>query len=237
MTLLTNTDIRKILSENPSDEDASKLTITPLDENCITPVGYDLRVGNDYIINGEEKKLTGNQELQIGPRNIALIHTLEEVFMPKDKTISGIINSKVSLSCKGLSNISTTVDADWKGQLLIAVHNNSNKEITLKHGDSFCTLLFLENKSPAREGKYGKPHGRSDILTDAFKKNTKSTPIISFFVNIIPPIIASLSLIGAAKFFNDSPTLITASVAVGVFIANYITKFIDPAINYFRRSK
>lgn len=233
MTLLTNTDIRNILSSDPSEEDKSKLIITPLDENCITPVGYDLRIGHRYVVNGEEKSLSENQELRISPRNIALINTLEEVFMPKNKTLSGMINSKVSLSCKGLSNISTTVDADWRGTLLIAVHNNSNKDISLKFGESFCTILFFENKSPAKEGKYAKPHGRTDILTETFKKNTKNTPaFLSLLINAIPPTLAVLTLYLALELFKDDKTLVTATVAVGIFVAGYITKFTDQIINY-----
>lgn len=238
MSLLTNTNIKQILSQNISEESQEKLVIFPLDEDCITPVGYDLRVGNDYIINGEEKKLSDDQELKIAPREIALIHTLEEVRMPKNKTLSGIINSKVSLSCKGLSNISTTVDADWNGRLLIAVHNHSNKNITLKFREAFCTIIFFENKSPAKEGRYSKPHGRPDILTEAFKKNTRSTPsIVVFIINCIPPLFSVASLWVAAKLFSEKPILISATVAIGVFVSNYITKFIDPAIGYFRQPK
>ena len=235
MALLTNVDILQIISNDVSNEGVDKLIISPYDSEGITPVGYDLRIGDSYVIGGEEKSLSAGGEVKIIPRGIALVRTLEEIRMPKNKMLSGIITSKVSLSCRGISNISTTVDADWKGCLLIAIHNNSSKEIILKHGDQFCTILFLENKSAAKDGKYAKPHKRTDILTEAFKKNTKNAPILTFFVNCIPPLFAVVSLFVAGKFFSGEAYMISASVAVGVFLSTYVTKFVDPLIGYLKR--
>ncbi|NHN79204.1 hypothetical protein HA520_18270 [Azotobacter chroococcum] len=236
MALLTNADLIGIISSDIDEPDEAKLIVNPFDKGSLTPVGYDLRVGKNYVVDGEEKGLEDGDYLRISPRNIALIHTLEEIRMPRNKSLSAIINSKVSLSCKGLSNISTTVDADWKGSLLIAVHNNSNKEIKLKFKDAFCTILFMENKSPATEGRHAKPNGRSDILKDAFKKNTKASPIVTTLINAVPPAVAVLGLYFSYRFFKESPYLIGAMTAVSVFVASYITKFVDAAISFMGRS-
>ena len=48
MALLTDTDIRKILCSNHDWSDKIKLHIHPFNEDCLTPVGYDLRVGSQY---------------------------------------------------------------------------------------------------------------------------------------------------------------------------------------------
>ena len=235
LSLLTNTDLVEIISAKVSDHDDEKLVITDFDPNHITPVGYDLRIGDKYFADGEESSLSDGGNFRIASRGIALVRTLEEIRMPKNKKLSGVINSKVSLSCKGLSNISTTVDADWRGNLLVAIHNNSNQDILLKYGDPFCTILFFENKSPAKEGRHSKPDGRTDILADEFKKNTKSAPIAIFVANAIPPIFSVLSLFVAAKSFKDEPYLVSATVAVGVFISTYLAKYVDSAIKYFKR--
>ena len=41
MALLTNTDLRKIISSNIEEADSFKLIIAPYDEGGLTPVGYD----------------------------------------------------------------------------------------------------------------------------------------------------------------------------------------------------
>lgn len=237
MALLTNTDLRKIISSNIEEADSFKLIIAPYDEGGLTPVGYDLRVGKEHVVNGLSRDLSENESLAILPKSLALIRTLEEIRMPKNKGLSAIISSKVSLSCKGLSNISTTIDADWKGSLLIAVHNNSNKEIELSYGEAFCTVLFIENKSSATEGRYAKPDGRSDILKEQFKQSTKANLFASIVANLLPPFTAVLSLILAYSLFGDDETWVAAIVAVGVFVATFMMKFVDPLIAFWVSKK
>jgi len=235
MALLTNSDLINIISDDIKTEDKNKLIIHPLNEEKLTPVGYDLSVGSEYILNGEENTLSIGDKLKIPAKNMALICTLEEIRMPKNKMLSAIIQSKVSLSCKGLSNISTTVDADWKGNLLIAVHNNSKKSISINYGDALCTILFIENKSPAKDPLHSKPNKRVDIRA-SFKINTKSNNFISFIVNSIPPLISVLGLwLGVyltTKFYPDNKYLTTSVAAVSIFIAGYTVKFIEPTL-YF----
>ena len=52
MAFLTDTDLERIISRsknNPGDKNNPKLIIDPYDENSLTPVGYDLRVGDRYV--------------------------------------------------------------------------------------------------------------------------------------------------------------------------------------------
>lgn|GEM_PF-1080735 len=226
MALLTNTDLKGIVIDNIDSAAENNLVIAPFEKENLTPVGYDLRVGKSYVTDGSEKELSENNELRIGSKEMALIHSLEEIRMPSDKKLSALIHSKVSLSCKGLSSISTTVDADWKGHLLIAVHNDSNKTISLKYGEAFCTILFIENKSAANEGKYAKPDGRSDILKNAFKNNNKKNYFVTFFVNSIPPLFSVLIFFVANLYSEGKPPyFVPSGVAVGIFISGYMSQF------------
>jgi len=126
MALLTDTSIREILCKSPQSQSSNELLINPFDEDSLTPVGYDLRVGNLYSSKrGETYNINTDEFVEIFPGDTVLIRTLENISMPKDKSISAIILSKVSKVSKGLSHISTTIDADWSGYLLIAINNHS----------------------------------------------------------------------------------------------------------------
>lgn len=48
MSFLTDTDLELILSDDRQEPDGGKLVLAPFDEACLTPVGYDLRVGHTY---------------------------------------------------------------------------------------------------------------------------------------------------------------------------------------------
>jgi len=150
MALLTDTDIKKIIvSDRTKKISSDKLLISPFEEKCLTPVGYDLRIGANYASRnyGKYATLKENEEIHIKSGDTILVKTLERIEMPADLTISGLISSKVSIVTKGITHISTTVDPDWKGNLLITISNVSNETVTLKYGQPFCTAVFLTNKS------------------------------------------------------------------------------------------
>ena len=104
---------------------------------------------------------------------MVLIRTLENVRMPRNRILSGLIESKVSCVSKGLSHISTTVDPDWKGRLLIAIHNHSICPLKLEYGMAFCTLCFLSNKSPSLK-ECSKPDDRPDAFADFIDRAYKN---------------------------------------------------------------
>jgi len=103
--------------------------------------------------------------LPIQSGETVLISTEEYIGLPKNKTVAGIIESKVSIVSKGLSHVSTTLDPDWEGHLLIAVTNHQPHAIELRRGDPFCTVMFLLCQSPATDACHAGP-GRKDIVED-----------------------------------------------------------------------
>jgi deoxycytidine triphosphate deaminase len=150
--LLTDTDLKKLIISDPNWLDKDKLHIFPYSEECLTPVGYDLRVGSQYASSIDAKlySLNADNKVVIKPGDTVLITTLEDIGMPQNRKISAFITSKVSKVSKGLSHISTNIDPDWKGHLLIALHNPSRNIVSLDHGEAFCTVNFIENKSAAK---------------------------------------------------------------------------------------
>jgi deoxycytidine triphosphate deaminase len=167
MSLLTDTDLKSIICSDQEWTDKNKIYIYPFAEKNLTPVGYDLSVGDSYA----SAYKPGSIDIKEGDRvtiksgDTVLITTLEKIGMPQNRTVSALVLSKVSKVSKGLSHISTTIDPDWKGELLVAIHNSSRSSVSISFGEPFCTVVFFENKSPATKD-CGKDKRRPDILVN-----------------------------------------------------------------------
>ena len=181
--ILTDTDIRQRLSTSSTsgfDETAGvgqwansdeTILVYPFEEAQLTPVGYDLRVGAQHLSLKRKKEfeLGVGQEFSIEPGETLLVSTEEYIGLPKhNQTLVGIIESKVSLVSLGLSHVSTTVDPDWEGHLLVALTNHQSFPIKLIRRQPFCTLMFIEVKTKATK-QVGRPPGRSDIILERIR--------------------------------------------------------------------
>lgn len=228
MSILTDTDLRRIIctqEENLTDE---RLLIQPFDENCLTPMGYDLRVGcfyKTYVSQPNLVTIKEGEKVVIKPRDTALIGTLEQIKMPNDGSISALILSKVSQVAKGLSQVSTKVDPGWgEGELLIPVQNLSRDSISLNQGETFCTIVFFRNESPSGR-KYDPGSGRLKFVKLLAPTNPESIFMEFFLLGVPITIIITIATLGFFTFQNS--TGFAASVAVGVAFSQIAQTFIN----------
>jgi deoxycytidine triphosphate deaminase len=224
MTFLTDTDLDLILCTERRSTDPSKLVIHPYEDRSMTPVGYDLRVGATYTSSdiAVRRNLREGEKIVLKPKTTALISTLEFVAMPRNGSLTGLIHSKVSQVSRGLSHISTTVDADWKGELLIAVHNHSLEDVELRHGEPFCTMVFLKNSSPpTRESD--KTPGRLDIFLDDFREKSQRAKRRRRYQDLVPPAIVVLAGAGGYVAFGNNPGFV-AAVTLGVALSQFVQR-------------
>ena len=227
MGLLTDTDIHLILiSDKVWNRKNDTLQIFPYEEECLTPIGYDLRIGNEYssALKAGVFSLKEGEKIIIEPDDTVLITTLETIGMPQDKSLSGFIVSKVSKVSNGLSHISTTVDPDWEGQLLIALHNHSINKVELEYGEPFCTVVFLENKSCATKSCEKIP-GRKELIVNDWKERTRKAKKKNFYKNLTPPGIIVASLILSPFVFGITSGYI-ASVAAAVGLSQLLAVYL-----------
>lgn len=212
--VLTDTDLRQIISSEETINDASKLHIYPFAEDSLTPVGYDVRVGYrcTSTIRGETIELKPGDKIKILPGDTCLITTLETVDMPKDRSLSGIIVSRVTMVSKGLSHISTSIDPDWFGQLMIVVHNHANSAVEIEVGSRLCTVVFLCNRSASTKS-CGTFPGRDDIyrkrLLDATRKRHIKEELWVWLPVAVIPVSIGLGYI----LFGNNPGLNAVSTA------------------------
>lgn len=226
MSLLTDTDLEKLIAKDINGASSNALVIQPYSADSLTPVGYDLRVGVRVATSNEVgiKKLVEGDSLSIAPGATALISTLESLRMPLDRSISGLIESKVTKVSKGLSHISTTVDPDWAGNLLIAVHNHSVEKYTLHYGEPFCTVIFLKNCSPSSKPCEKEP-GRLDVFLEKFDRETHLAARKRALKDYLPPaIVVIISGVGWYLFGNAPgfPATVAFSVVISQFVGSKI---------------
>lgn len=230
MSLLTDTDIREYLEGNEHP-----LKIEPYSEDSLTPVGYDLRAGGKYATSDEGVLIDPFREgmkLSLYPGQTALVSTLEKISMPKDGSISALIVSKVSKVSKGLSHISTTIDPDWSGSLIIAITNHSSNKIEIEHGEPLCTAVFFINKSLPQKS-CEKSGGRPDIFvrewTTISKKiiNDRKAERSNLFKKfLISPLIIIVGFIIGYIFFGPSKPIIIAIVGMSVAISQLYNTYL-----------
>lgn len=91
-----------------------------------------------------------------------LIQTNECIFV--SSKVCGTYHSKVGLVCKGLSHISTTLDPEYFGTSLIAIHNNSGADQFIRVGDTFVSLMLYKLSKPA-VSRHDNVAGRYDLLS------------------------------------------------------------------------
>jgi deoxycytidine triphosphate deaminase len=230
MSLLTDTDLRNMMSSEQEWTDKNKIHIYPFLENNLTPVGYDLSVGDSYAsaFKAGRIDIKEGERVTIKPGDTVLITTLEKIGMPQNRTVSALVLSKVSQVSKGLSHISTTIDPDWKGELLVAIHNPSRSSLTIGYRENFCTVVFFENKSPATKD-CGKDQRRPDILvnewTEVVRKSNQKSKIEETVKILLPILIILLFSIIGYKIFGNSPgfgTMTTVGVALSQVALNLL---------------
>ncbi|BAY34090.1 deoxycytidine triphosphate deaminase [Nostoc carneum NIES-2107] len=219
MSILTDTDLKKILCYDEAQWNELKpLLIQHGSDECITPMGYDLRVGGFYktfIAKPNLDTLDEGKSVEIKPGDIALIGTYEKLKMPKDGSISALILSRVSQVSRGLSNISTKVDPGWaEGELLIPVQNFSRDVIRINYKEKFCTIVFFKNESPA--SLYNSSSSRAKffrLLSQTSNESLKKDFQLGFLSLFI---IGMAGIIGYYYFGNSPGFGVTVTVGIAL---------------------
>ena len=248
MTVLTDTSIRKILEKNRdtwmkgAEVKQNKLLINPFDEQSLTPIGYDLRIGDRYLKMctklKEFRRLKGKSELSkisISHNEVVAIETEEYIGMPQNKKYSGILVSKVSIAEKGLSHVSTSLDPDYKGKLVVTLTNHSNRKVTLERNQPFCTVIFLKNEEPALKDCEKDPDKHITFLVEDWKLPPKQIrkKILVWVLRVALPLAPLIYLL--YRYFFAGVT--EAEVAIFVALSSFLYLILDTLLRMGRAKK
>jgi len=158
--MMSDVDIREAIKNN-------EICIAPFDLNDsndrrLTPAGFNFSF-SDFIVSLNQKTFykihkRGNEKFfMIEPGDTAIALTEESIWVSKG--IGGTFHSKVGYVSQGLGHISTTLDPQWQGQLLISVNNPNRKKIKVniarfERGEwiysTFITLCLFRLITPTR---------------------------------------------------------------------------------------
>lgn len=170
--MLSRDDIRLALAEG-------HLKIFPFEPKNLTGIGYNLSTTdfafsiNQGILLTIHRKITdsGVERYVTIPANDTVLFFSKE-YIEVDHTLAGTFHSKVSRVSEGLGHISTTLDATWKGQLLISVNNPTSKGIKFdldKSGGNIMTMLLHKlDSSVTGDNIHDNNKGRCELLIAHF---------------------------------------------------------------------
>ncbi len=143
MSILTDVEILEAIEQK-------EIKIEPFDDpGMLVGVTYDLRVGGECYIGGQEDKIylsddpSGKHSLHIPPRQFAILETYESItFGPSIAGRFGLISK---YSKKGLVFLSgPVVDPTFSGSIKIGIYNTSSHDIYLSFKEPICTIVFYK---------------------------------------------------------------------------------------------
>lgn len=113
--------------------------IKKLDERAVIPT-----YGSEFSAGADLYALIDSEMLTIQPNQTILIHTGIAMEIPEG--FGGFIFARSGLaSKKGLApaNKVGVVDADYRGEIMVALHNHSNKEAVVSNGERIAQLVIM----------------------------------------------------------------------------------------------
>lgn len=114
-----------------------KVSVKKLDERATLPT-----YGSEFAAGADLYALTDG-ELIIKPDETAFVHTGLALEIPEG--FAGLVYARSGLACKrGLApaNKVGVIDSDYRGEIMVALHNNSDKEQTVVNGERIAQLVI-----------------------------------------------------------------------------------------------
>jgi len=120
-------------------------------DTCLTPVGYDLRVGKKiyFLSSGKKVELKEDKLVEIPPRERFAIESLEKVKMKEN--MFALIATRISLLWEGLTSLGTKIDPMFQDKLTLIFSNDSDIPLTLEYGQRICNVIFFEYENPPKD--------------------------------------------------------------------------------------
>ena len=115
-----------------------KVRIKKLDESAVTPT-----YGTEYSA-GADLYMLGGESIVIGAHSTKLLHTGISAEIPEG--YCGLIFARSGLASKrGLApaNKVGVIDADYRGEIMVALHNHTDSDATVEGGERIAQLAIV----------------------------------------------------------------------------------------------
>lgn len=114
-----------------------KVYLKKLDEKAVVP-----SYGSEYAA-GADLYACMQESVTIEAGDTAFIHTGVAIELPQYTV--GLIYARSGLACKkGLApaNKVGVIDCDYRGEIIVALHNHSSKQLTVESGDRVAQMVI-----------------------------------------------------------------------------------------------
>ncbi len=137
MSILTDKDINKLIFHRD-------LVIHPFEKKSVTGVGYDLQIGIIKPLTEIESFVETDEFFSIPPKCYFIVISTEFVWL--SGSLLGTLHSRGTLAAKGLYTNATNIDPNFKGQLIMSMHNISEAPIIISKNPlpTYITMIIHE---------------------------------------------------------------------------------------------
>jgi len=116
--------------------------IEPFEELNLKAAGYELTIGDEFILGGERRELKKDGDIRIPPFNVVVIKTAETINLPR--YLIARWNVRVKWAYEGLLWVGAAqVDPGWVGHLFCPIYNLSDREVVVRAGDPIALMDFV----------------------------------------------------------------------------------------------
>lgn len=138
--MLSYEDIGKELGKN--------IFIFPLKKENIKGNTIDFTASEiAYTTDGTKPQTDSNGGIIVPAHKAVCILTNETIYITKK--LGGTCHSRVGLASRGFGHIGTTLDPDYFGQLLVVLHNTTDKPQTIPKNDRIISIALYYLNSPS----------------------------------------------------------------------------------------
>jgi deoxycytidine triphosphate deaminase len=134
-----------VLTSDEIDRHCSEIQpplIDPYDAKLLKPARYQLRLGPEARVGGEDKMIDKDHPLVIPPHQVAIVRTRETLVIPR--YLIGRWNLTVGMVYKGLLWVGALqVDPGWVGYLPCPLYNMSNQPVRIDFEEKLFTIDFV----------------------------------------------------------------------------------------------
>jgi deoxycytidine triphosphate deaminase len=142
--------------------------IDPFRGENLKAAGYELTIGDEFVLGGTKQYLKADGEITIDPFNVVVIKTAETINLPR--FLIARWNLRVRWAYEGLLWVGAAqVDPGWVGHLFCPIYNLSKKPVVVRAGDPIALMDFVTT-SNFKQGEsltYKRPPKR--ILLDEYR--------------------------------------------------------------------
>ncbi len=199
--------------------------INPFCSANLKPAGYELSVGNEYVLGGDHHYLDSageDQEIAIPPFQVAFIKTKETLNLPS--FLIGRWNLRVHWAYKGLLWVGAAqVDPGYVGHLFCPLYNLGHQVVYVRREERIALIDFVKTTKfkPGESQQYVRPPTRPTLSSFGLKDQksalfTEIRGLVDEFEKKIQKLENQVRLFGSLSF-----TTLAILVAAGAAITGF----------------